>query len=73
MGSAIFDFAGAPYHLEQRLGRMQRLGSSAYPPATTDTAAIDAENELAFLRTVETLVAALAAEGAEQMRSSHAG
>lgn len=73
LGVAIFDLAGAPEHLEQRLGRMQRIGHRAYPQGSTDTTTIDAENETAFRMTIDTLVAALSAEGAAARRFSHGG
>lgn len=72
LGASMFDFAGAPDHLTQRLGRMQRLGHPAYAGDSIDAATIDAENETAFHRTVETLVAALVIEGAKKT-TSHAG
>lgn len=73
LGVAIFDFAGAPRHLEQRLGRMLRLDLPAYSAATTDIQAIDTENEVAFRLTMETIVAALAAEGSANKGVSNAG
>lgn len=73
LGVTIFDLSGAPAHLEQRLDRMQRLGHRAYPRNSTDITTIEAENEAAFRATIETLVAALSAEGAATGRASHGG
>lgn len=60
MGSALFDYAGAPHHLEARRQRYRLFESAALDAVATDEAHIDEVNERAFEAALQALVGAAA-------------
>lgn len=62
VGTAVFDFAGAPAHLSDRLARMARMTPREGMPMLVDAADVDRVNEEAFEATLLLLVNALATE-----------
>jgi len=65
LGSMVFDFGGAPLHLESRRQRMRQVADPAYEEVTRDEAGIDALNEEAFDRGLVLLVDECARVGRE--------
>lgn len=61
VGASVFDFSGAPTHLEDRLARLRQMGDPTVDAILTDTDAIQEVNERAFDTTlvlvVDTLIA----------------
>jgi AcrR family transcriptional regulator len=50
LGASVFDFGGAPAHLETRRQRLRHVTDPAFEAATRDEASIDELNEVAFDR-----------------------
>lgn len=64
LGATVFDFAGAPDHLESRRLRHRMITDSAFESATRDAASVDDLNEEAFLRGLIVLLDDCVAAGA---------
>ena len=60
IGSAIFDFSGAPYHLRDRRERMAGLNRREFRKHTTDDDAVARLNNRAFETTLRLVIASLA-------------
>lgn len=56
LGASVFDFGGAPDHLEVRRARMRAVGEGAFEEVSRDTRGIDELNEAAFDRGLVVLV-----------------
>jgi AcrR family transcriptional regulator len=56
IGASLFDFAGAPLHLESRRERHAAVGDPAMDRATASAVQVDATNEAAFLWGLDTLL-----------------
>lgn len=56
LGASVFDFGGAPGHLESRRQRMREIPDAAFEEVSRDVASIDAVNEEAFDRGLVILV-----------------
>lgn len=56
VGASLFDFAAAPHHLESRRMRHAAVGDPAMDLVTGSSVRIDANNEAAFRRGIETLL-----------------
>jgi TetR/AcrR family transcriptional regulator, tetracycline repressor protein len=63
IGATVFDFAGAPVHLESRRQRYRAVPEAAFEVASRDEAGIDALNEVAFDAGLVALVDACLAAG----------
>ena len=50
LGASVFDFGGAPAHLETRRQRLRHVTDPAFEAVTRDEASIDELNEVAFDR-----------------------
>jgi hypothetical protein len=50
LGASVFDFGGAPAHLETRRQRLRHVPEPAFEAVTRDEASIDDLNERAFDR-----------------------
>lgn len=59
VGTTVFDFSGAPDHLESRRRRLASAGELGFDAAYTNDKAVDALNEEAFTATLEALLDAL--------------
>ena len=62
IGSAIFDFGGAPHHLRDRRERMAGLNLPEFKQHTTDDDAVAQLNDQAFETTMRLVINSLAAE-----------
>lgn len=62
VGACAFDFSDAPRHLDERLQRVHRAGHPAFLSALTDSAAVEADNELAFVTSLGWLIDGLITE-----------
>lgn len=56
VGSTVFDFSGAPDHLDSRRRRLASASQLGFDSAYTSENAVDALNEAAFAATLETLL-----------------
>ena len=56
VGSSLFDFAGAPHHLELRRERHAAVDDTAMARVSTSAVQVDAVNEAAFLWGLEALL-----------------
>ena len=63
IGTTVFDFAGAPVHLESRRQRYRAVPDAAFEAPSRDEAGIDALNEAAFDAGLVVLVDACLAAG----------
>lgn len=63
LGASVFDFGGAPDHLESRRRRHRLLQDTDFAEVSRDTAGVDALNEAAFEHALEVLVADCVAAG----------
>lgn len=61
IGSAIFDFSGAPRHLSDRRERMSNLGRPEFDAQLTDDAAVARINDEAFERNLRVVLNSLTA------------
>ena len=59
VGSSLFDFAGAPHHLELRRQRHAAVEDPAMDRVSTSAVQVDAVNEAAFLWGLDALLAAI--------------
>lgn len=59
VGSTLFDFSGAPHHLEMRRRRHAASGDQSLTRAASSTARIDATNEAAFTWGLDALLDSL--------------
>lgn len=64
LGATVFDFAGAPNHLESRRLRHRMIADSAFESVTREDASVDDLNEEAFLRGLIVLLDDCVATGA---------
>jgi AcrR family transcriptional regulator len=62
VGTCAFDFSDAPQHLNERLERVRRAHHPEFDAILTDTAAVEADNELAFVTTLNWILDGLVAE-----------
>ena len=62
VGTSAYDFSDAPRHLQERLERIRRLAHGDFDDALTDAAAVEADNELAFVTTFNWILDGLIAE-----------
>jgi AcrR family transcriptional regulator len=62
VGTCAFDFSDAPRHLDERLERIQRAGLPDFDAVLTDAEAVEANNELAFVTSLNWLIDGLIAE-----------
>ena len=62
VGASAYDCADAPRHLEGRLGRMRLVGREDFDRELVDEAAVEADNELAFMTTFTWILDGLVAE-----------
>jgi len=62
VGTCAFDFSDAPRHLDERLERIRRAGHPEFDAVLTDAAAVEANNELAFVTSWTWLIDGLVAE-----------
>jgi AcrR family transcriptional regulator len=60
IGSAIFDFSGAPRHLSDRRERMRNLGRTEFDAQLTDDAAVARINDEAFEKNLRLVLNSLA-------------
>ena len=63
IGSAIFDFSGAPHHLRDRRERMAGLNRPEFTKHTADDDAVARLNDQAFETTLRLVIASLAQRG----------
>ena len=63
LGASVFDFGGAPAHLESRRQRMRQISDPVFEAVSRDEASIDALNEEAFDRALVLLVDVCVASG----------
>lgn len=68
VGTSAYDFADAPRHLEDRLERIHLLQHSDFDSALVDTTAVEADNELAFVTTLNWILDGLVAEAGRTPR-----
>ena len=59
IGSTLFDFTGAPIHLEQRQERYESLGDPTFLAALDSVEAVDQHNEAAFTFGLDCLLAGI--------------
>lgn len=64
LGASVFDFGGAPAHLESRRQRMRHVPDPAFEAVTRDVGLVDELNEEAFDRGLVLLVTECARVGA---------
>lgn len=62
VGTSAYDFADAPGHLGERLARMRLIGREDFDRLLVDEAAVEADNELAFMTTFTWILDGLIAE-----------
>lgn len=62
VGTSAYDFSDAPRHLEERLERIRRLAHADFDEALVDSTAVDVNNELAFVTTLNWIIDGLIAE-----------
>lgn len=62
VGTCAFDFSDAPRHLDERLARMTRTGFPEFTSEVNDAAAVETNNELAFVTSLTWLIDGLIAE-----------
>ncbi len=62
VGTSAYDFADAPRHLEDRLGRMRLVGREEFDRQLVDTESVEADNELAFITSFTWILDGLVAE-----------
>lgn len=72
LGSCVYDYGGAPEHLESRRLRHRTVADAAFEAATRSTLAIDALNEEAFDLGLVTLVQAARLAGTAERNSMSA-
>ena len=65
LGATVFDFAGAPEHLESRRLRHRMIADASFEAVTRDTAGVDELNEEAFRRGLTVLLDDCVAAGAQ--------
>ena len=70
VGAAVFDFSGAPVHLESRRQRYRAVPHAAFEEASRDEAGIDRLNETAFDAGLIALVDACIAAGSRSRGQS---
>lgn len=66
VGTSAFDFSDAPRHLDDRLERMRLLGHPDFDAELSDTAAVEVNNESAFVTSLNWLLDGLIAEANQQ-------
>lgn len=59
IGATLFDFTGAPTHLEQRQERYESLGDAVFVAALDGVEAVDQNNEAAFAFGLDCLLAGI--------------
>lgn len=59
IGSSIYDFAGAPDHAASRRTRFRLMGNEAFDEISRTTADVEAHNDRAFHRGLDTLIVGL--------------
>lgn len=64
LGTIVFDFAGAPEHLESRRLRHRMIADESFEAVTRDTTGVDELNEEAFRRGLTVLLDSCVAAGA---------
>jgi AcrR family transcriptional regulator len=62
VGASAYDFSDAPRHLEDRLARMRLLDHQDFDDVLVDVAAVEADNERAFITTFTWILDGLVAE-----------
>lgn len=65
VGTTVFDFSGAPEHLDSRRRRLASTSELGFDAAYADDAAVDALNEQAFEATLEIVLDALVARATQ--------
>lgn len=63
LGSSVYDFGGAPLHLESRRRRHRIVPDAAFEVATRDESSVEALNEEAFQRGLNVMIQACVALG----------
>lgn len=62
VGSMLFDYAGQPHHLEQRLHRVANTGDAALKARLRTAQDVSEDNEAAFAASLEAILDAITAE-----------
>lgn len=70
VGTSAYDFADAPRHLEDRLGRMRLVRHENFHAQLVDQAAVEADNELAFMTSFTWILDGLISEAGRPNTSS---